>query len=445
MEVTHHPLVEHLFRNEYGKLVASLTRIFGTAHLQLAEDTVQESLIAALDHWAHNGVPNNPEGWLHQVAKRKALNHLRRLKSEHRYRSKHQATDSEIEHIHEIFLDEEISDSQLRMIFTCCHPGIRPSAQIALILKILGGFGTREVANALLTPEATIRKRIYRAKAYIRDAALDFHVPSGATLVERMDTVRTALYLLFNEGYHRTTGPNTIQQDLCLEAMRLTKLLVDRYPTDAQTNALLALQCFHTSRFDARIDDRGGIVIFAEQDRSRWNQSLINQGMQFLHRSQQTHMLSTYHLEASIAAHHSMAKSFTDTDWQSILANYQILLELKPTPIIRLNIAVVLDQLDQRAEADECIGRLISEGALSSYYLLPATLGVFYMKRGDFANALKQFEQALHLQPPENARSLLLERIRICQTGENDLTNRSDNPIALEGHFHQGDPSPPSQ
>ncbi len=222
-------LVEHLFRTEYGKLISSLTRFFGSPHIQVAEDIVQETLISALHHWSIGGLPSNPTGWLMQVAKRKALNQLKRnkmIREHHRIEASYPYSSGEIGFI---FLPNEIQDSQLRMIFTCCHPSLTVESQIALTLKALCGFGVKEVANALLVTDSTVSKRLYRAKTSIRESNLPFSIPQGKELDNRLETVTLTLYLLFNEGYNSTVSNSVIRKELCLEAMRLTKLLVDHF------------------------------------------------------------------------------------------------------------------------------------------------------------------------------------------------------------------------
>lgn len=406
-------LIDHLFRTEYGKLVATLTRLFGTAYIQLAEDTVQDSLITALSKWSVEGIPDHPSAWLMQVAKRKALNELKRNQM---IRSHHQNIAVNIEaDIRQVFLQDEIEDSQLRMIFTCCHPALNTESQIALTLKTLCGFGVQEVANALLSSKSTINKRLYRAKNTIRESNLPFLIPQGAELHPRLKSVSTTLYLLFNEGYNASSGDSLIQKEFCLEAIRLTKLLAKRFPDAPQLKALLALMCFHISRFEARIDDQGGIIIFEEQDRSRWNRELIYRGMQYLRDSMNETVLSSYHIEASIAAQHCMADSFAQTNWQSIYDNYVLLAKIKPNPIIQLNLAIIQSKLKGLDASLAELKKLESNEVLTNYHLLPATQGIFYLKKGAHKLAKSYLEKALGFNLSQSERALLHQKLAACQ------------------------------
>ena len=408
-------IVEHLFRTEYGKLVASLTRIFGTSHIQLAEDIMQETLISALNSWSVDGIPSNPTGWLVQVAKRKALNQLKRNKmmQEH-HRAEHLRQNSN-NAVGLVFLEGEIEDSQLRMIFTCCHPSLKVESQIALTLKTLCGFGVREVANALLTNESTINKRLYRAKASIRKSNLPFSIPQGKELESRLETVSLTLYLLFNEGYNSTGGDNLIQKSLCLEAIRLTKLLVDHFNKNQKLCALLSLMCFHTARFDARIDHQGAIVLFEDQDRRLWNKELINIGMQYLKRSIHDHSLSAYHIEANIAAEHCLAESFETTNWQSINDQYKLLEKLKPNPIIRLNLAIIQSKITGIETSLDMLDQLKKNKVLKNYHLLPATQGIFHMNLHQFQKAITYLQEAKKLKPSLAENKFIEDKILECK------------------------------
>lgn len=408
-------IVEHLFRAEYGKLVATLTSIFGTANIQLAEDVVQETLITALGNWGTKGIPDNPTAWLVQVAKRKALNELKRNQM---VRKHHQADPIGMGGSHygdPVFLENEIEDSQLRMIFTCCHPLLNVESQIALTLKTLCGFGVGEVARALLTTESTINKRLYRAKKSIRDSNLPFSIPQGAELEKRLKAVGLALYLLFNEGYNSTSKDSIIQKELCLEAIRLVKLLLLHFDNNQELCALLALMCFHTARFEARIDNHGAIVLFADQDRALWNKELIVIGMKYMQKSMGAKRLSAYHIEAGIAAEHCMAESFETTNWQSIYDQYKLLEKLKPNPVIALNLAVIQSQLEGIESSLRSLDKLKNDAALSHYHLLPATQGIFHMKLGNFRKAIAHLEAALRLEPSATESSLIQNRIEECK------------------------------
>ena len=406
-------IVEHLFRNEYGKLVAILTRIFGASHIQLAEDIVQDTLISAMDEWSKNGVPNNPEGWLMQVAKRKVLNELKRnkMKREHHAILKDHTPDE----IGTVFLEDEIRDSQLRMIFTCCHPDLNTESQISLILKTLCGFCVKEVAHALLATESTINKRLYRAKTTIRESNLAFEIPKGKELEKRLETVLLTMYLLFNEGYNSSSGNDIIRKDLCLEAVRLTKLLSTHFSDNKKISALLALMCFHIARFDSRIDNQGGIVLFEDQDRNLWNKEMIGIGMGYLRSSLDDSSLSSYHLEASIAAEHCMAESFEKTNWNNLKKLYILLQRFKSNALIHLNLAIIESKLKGYEVSLEMLKKLESENELKNYHLLPATQGIFNMKTGNYKKAIGYLEKALKLKPSAAEKEFIENKIQECR------------------------------
>lgn len=411
---TNKGLVEHLFRNEYGKLVSVLTGYFGPAYIQLAEDIVQDTLIAALEHWGKEGVPTNPTGWLIQVAKRKGLNELKRnqmiLKNQDRLKPYQTADENPA-----VFLENEIADSQLRMIFTCCHPSLNTASQTSLTLKTLCGFGVKEVASAFLVSESTIEKRLYRARNTIRESKAEFQIPSGKELKNRLENVALTLYLMFNEGYNSSTGDTVIRKDICLEAIRLGKLLVDHFPEYTKLNALIALFCFHTARFDARIDDHGAIVLFQDQDRSRWNQELIQIGMSYFKNSIGGNELSGYHIEANIAATHCLAKSFETTNWQVIYDQYMLLSKLKPNPIIRLNLAIVQSQISSPEKALELLKELESDKTLQGYALLFATQGALFVKIGRYNEAIKYFTKAGKLTSSNSEKAFIQKQLKSCK------------------------------
>jgi RNA polymerase sigma factor (sigma-70 family) len=408
-------LVDHLFRQESGRMVAILTRLFGIHNLGLVEDIMQDTLHQALTDWTPGNIPDNPPGWIMVVARRKAINMIKRerflrnfsadvdalLKSEWTYSY---AMDA-------IFLEDEIKDSQLRMIFTCCHPDLPVEAQIALTLKTLCGLSIYEIAAALLTSEAGINKRLYRAKERIRKGPIDFSVPTGLELFRRLDAVLLVIYLLFNEGYNATGTSMAIRKDLCLEAMRLAMLLTERpvmkdYP---KTFALLALMCFHSARFEARIDANDCLVILEEQDRSLWDKDLIVEGLQFLQKSAGGRQVTEYHLEAAIAAEHALAKNFTDTNWAKIYDYYIALEKIKPSTVIQLNLAIISGKKDGPSAAITQLLILEKQKSLENYYLLYASLGEFYRQMGDKEKALTYFTLA-KTRTKSPSVSVLLER-----------------------------------
>jgi RNA polymerase sigma-70 factor (ECF subfamily) len=402
-------LVDHLFRRESARLVAILTRLFGPANIERAEDIVQDTLIEAMNHWTDGEIPDNPAAWLTQVARRKTLNELKRIKVVQDHREAVKIRNPEPEQlVEENFLDTVMQDSQLRMIFTCCHPLLSLESQLVMTLKILCGFSIKEVSQALLTREEVINKRLYRAKEKIRSGQVPFHTPPASD-ERRLRAVCLTLYLLFNEGYNSSQRESLIRKDLCAEAMRLTKVLTNNFDDHTELWALLSLMCFHTARFDARLDQLGAIVIFEDQDRTQWNQELIAKGFYYLGKASVGTNISEYHLEAGIAAEHCQAKNFGETDWNSIYQQYELLYTLNKNPIVKLNMAIVYSHLGSLRGAIEKLEEIVVAKELERYYLLPATLGVFYVKE-------KNYDRALHY--------LTLARQMTGSPWEKDFLNR---------------------
>ncbi|HET9745035.1 MAG TPA: sigma-70 family RNA polymerase sigma factor, partial [Chitinophagaceae bacterium] len=316
-------LVDHLFRHESGKMVAVLSKLLGLQSLETAHDIVQDTLLQAMTTWSFNGVPDNPSAWLCRVAKNKAIDFLRRERTireiNPRYSYLLQSEYTLSSTVTELFLETEMQDSQLRMMFACCHPAIPEESQIALTLKTLCGLSVNEIAKAFLTTDETIAKRIYRAKEKIRTEKIELEVPQNHDLALRTDTVLKSLYLLFNEGYKSSNPDKLIREDLCEEAMRLCFLLTQHQLTSfPRSKALLALMCFQASRLDARLDDNNNIILLKHQDRSRWNRSLMSKGFELMEEAAEPFEISPYHLEAAIASQHAAARSFEQTDWKSI-------------------------------------------------------------------------------------------------------------------------------
>jgi RNA polymerase sigma-70 factor (ECF subfamily) len=410
-------LVDHLFRQEAGRMVAILTRLFGIHNLELAEDIFQDTLHQALKDWSLGPIPDNPSGWLMVVAKRKAINAVRR---ERLLRSFARDMDALLKSewttaytMDQVFLEDEIKDSQLRMIFTCCHPALPMEGQLALTLKTLCGFSIAEIAAAMLTTESNINKRLYRVKEKIRNEEIPFIVPTGHQLLPRLDAVLLVIYLLFNEGYNSSGDNAVIRQDLCLEAMRLAMLLTEKSVTNGYqpVYALLALLCFHSARFDARMDTYNSLIVLEEQDRSRWNRELIDQGLQFLARSTGGDQVTAYHLEAAIAGEHCLAADFVSTNWVRIHDYYLRLEKLKPSSVIRLNLAIVTGKKDGPHAALRLLHSLEQNRALDNYYLLDASLGEFYQQLGQKEEALSYFRRAREQTRSAAIREVLDKKI----------------------------------
>ena len=416
-------IVDHLFRHESGKMIAVLTRIFGIHNLEMAEDVVQEAFLKATQVWKF-ALPENPSAWLMKVAKNKALDTVRRQQSFRQY-SHEVANRLEIEAentIDHFFHDTEISDSQLRMIFTCCHPLLKEEDQVALTLKTVSGFGTREIAKALLTNEETIQKRLYRAKQFIQEKKIQFEIPAGKELNQRLDIVHAILYLLFNEGYNSSKSDELIQYDLCAEAMRLCKLLVEQPSiTSSASPALLSLMCFHAARFKSRLDEHNSIVLLSQQDRTKWNHELIKIGSHYLNLSSTGNSISVYHIESAIAAEHSNTKNFKDTNWKRLLQSYELLLQMKPSPIVELNRAVVMAEMGNVESAIENILSINKIDQLSaSHYIYSAVLGDLYKRINDTEKATEYLLEAYSLTTSDAEKKLItkkLEEISLRITG----------------------------
>lgn len=415
-------LTERLFREEAGKLVATLTRHFGVDHLQLAEDVVQEALTRALKIWPFYGVPKNPAAWLTQTAKNLALDVIRREKS---FADKEEAIVASIEHSTTNSLtgepgldEEEIRDDRLRLLFVCCHPHLNQESQVALALKTLCGFNPLEIAKAFLTTEASIAKRLTRAKQRLRDDNIPFEIPSGPDLSERLESVLQTLYLLFNEGYKASGGDRLVREDLCLEAIRLMTLLVENPAGDQpRVHALLSLMFFNAARLEARADQDGNLIRLEEQDRAKWNHQFILRGMQHLGNSATGDALSEYHLQAGIAASHSTARDYASTDWQQILSLYDQLVALDDSPVVALNRAIAVANVHGPAAGIEAVQAIRDREKLESYHLLYAVLGEFEARRNRAAAAADFFRAALKLADTRAEQAFLEKRLRESQAG----------------------------
>ena len=410
-------LVDHLFRHESGRMVSALTRIFGIHNLALAEDVVQEAFMKACQEWRLNPIPPNPSAWLMVTARNRAIDAIRRNRHQiafseditHLLSSEYTAAGT----VDEMFHDDEIADSQLRMIFTCCHPDIPPEMRIPLTLRTLSGFGIQEIAAALLTNRETITKRLYRARQCVREEGIRFEIPAGDDLARRLDTVYTVLYLLFNEGYNSGRADELIRKDLCAEAMRLCLLLSQhRRGERPKTFALLALMCFHASRFDSRMTPDNEIVLLQDQDRSMWDGELIRRGEYYLSRAAEGDEVSEYHLEAAISAQYALAPSFRDTDWILIAGLYDALLTLKANPLVKLNRAVVLGKIHGPHAAIEEIHRIEGwEHLASRHYLYNAVLGQLYLEADDHERARDCITRAGALTTSEAEKRLLARKL----------------------------------
>lgn len=345
-------LIPHLFRTEFRKIAAVLCKLFGIEHIEVAEDITSETFLLALETWTYKGIPDNPTAWLYAVAKNKTRNHLHRNHIFSEKISREIKSSSTVIEGPDIDLSEKnITDSQLQMLFTVCHPSISEEAQISLALRMLCGFGIDEIANAFLTNKDNINKRLFRAKEKLRIEKVQIEFPPEAEISIRLETVLKTLYLLYNEGYYSESQDSILREDLCLEAMRLTYLLIENEQTNKPgVNALFALMCFHTSRFPARKNDHGEIVLYQDQDESLWNQDLIAKGVYFLNQGAKGERISKYHLEAGIAYWHTI-KSDSKEKWENILQLYNQLLKIEYSPIAALNRTFALSKANGKPEA----------------------------------------------------------------------------------------------
>ena len=412
-------VVEHLFRQEAGKMVATLTGIFGVEHFDLAQDVVQEALGRALQTWPYYGIPKNPSAWIMRVSRNLALDVVRREKV---FRGK----EPELTRLTEeqgnpapdsaIFSDQEIADDRLRMMFVCCHPQIPSEAQVALALKTLCGFSVGEISRAFLTTDAAIAKRLTRAKQKIREAHIAFEIPLGEELSRRLDGVLQTLYLLFNEGYKASTGEKLVREELCHEAIRLTALLAEHTAgNQPRTHALLALMLLNGARLPTRTDVKGDMLRLKEQNRDDWDQAMISRGMFHLAKSADGDEITEFHLQAGIAACHCAARDYESTDWPQILSLYDRLVEFDASPVVALNRAVAVANVHGPQAGLDAVAGIQHKEELNSYYLLYAVLGEFEAQLNDPLAAAGYFRKSLQLAEIKSEQKFLLKRFQACE------------------------------
>jgi RNA polymerase sigma factor (sigma-70 family) len=412
-------LDDQLFRRESGRIVAALTRVFGPHNLALAEDVAQEAFCRALEVWRLRGAPDNPSAWLMTTAKNCALDVIRRERTARTFAPEvGRLLDSEwtvASAVEELFAKNAIKDDLLRMMFSCCDPRLSEEAHVALVLNILCGFGVQEIASAFVSSPAAIEKRITRSKKVLSSSKKLFDIAPPTEFAARLPSVHRALYLLFNEGYHGASAETAVRRELCREAMRLTALLLD-HPLGATpvTYALAALTSLHAARLPSRLDDSGGLILLAEQDRLRWDQELIIEGLKFLELSATGSQLSDYHIEAAIASVHARAQNLVSTQWAEIVSLYDALLRIRPSPIVALNRAIAIGQLEGSERAITEIHNIPGSERLIGYPFYFAALGEFELRRGKTDNAEGQFRAALALARNPMERELLERRIKFC-------------------------------
>jgi RNA polymerase sigma-70 factor (ECF subfamily) len=406
-----HQLVDHLFRSCAGQMVAWLTRIFGPAHLELAEEVVQDALLKALQQWPYSGVPDNPGGWLYRVARNGALDVLRRNAS---FRNRERDIAAQLSDVVRGGRpgDAAVEDDELRMVFMCCHPSLPPDARVALSLKTVGGFSVAEIARAFLVADATVAQRLVRAKRLLREQQIGLELPRGSDLSGRLDSVLEVIYLLFNEGYSAHAGDDLIRRDVCREALRLGTLVADSPGVSSPaSHALVALMSFQAARLQARLDGEGEMVLLEDQHRTLWDQRMLAQGFAHFERSSEGLAITAYHLQAAIAALHAGTPTAGDTPWPEILALYDDLLAVQPTPVVALNRAVALARVEGPLEALAAIAGLEGEPSLANYYLLPAVKAQLLLDIGDRPAAADAYRRALQSPCSEPERRFLLRRL----------------------------------
>lgn len=408
-------VIDAVWRIESAKLIAGLARM--VRDIAIAEDLAQDALVIALEKWPESGIPDNPGAWLMATAKHRAFDKLRRNTLLER---KHQELIQELEIQKElaeadlgIAVNNDIDDDLLRLIFTACHPVLSTEARVALTLRLLGGLTTEEIARAFLIPEPTIAQRIVRAKRTLTEAHVPFEVPYGEERVGRLSSVLEVIYLIFNEGYAATSGEDWIRPALCEEALRLGRILAELTPKEPEVHGLVALMEIQASRMRARLSPSGEPILLLDQNRAKWDQLLIRRGLAALERAEQLGaMFGNYTLQAAITACHARARTAEETDWEKILALYDALAQLAPSPVVELNRAVVISMVYGPAAGLELVDELMDEPSLKTYHLLLSVRGDFLEKLGRFQEASQEFKRASMLTHNARERKLLLDRAK---------------------------------
>lgn len=415
-----HRAIEAVWRIESARLIAGLTRV--VRDLGLAEDLAQDALVAALEQWPQSGVPDNPGAWLMATAKHRAIDRLRRSRLIER---KHEELARELEAEQEsaadldATIDDPVGDDLLRLVFIACHPVLATEARVALTLRLLGGLTTDEIARAFLVPEPTVAQRIVRAKRTLAEARVPFEVPRGEELAARLSSVLEVIYLVFNEGYSATSGDDWLRPALCEDALRLGRILAELVPNEAEVHGLVALMEIQASRSGARVDASGDPVLLLEQDRGRWDQLLIRRGLAALERAERLDGgFGPYALQAAIAACHARAHIPSETNWARIVALYDALAELAPSPVVELNRAVAVGMAFGPTAGLELVDALASEPALERYHLLSSVRGDLLARLGRFDEARVEFARAASLTRNARERAMLLDRAAACGRGE---------------------------
>jgi RNA polymerase sigma-70 factor (ECF subfamily) len=400
--------IEEIFRAEYGRILATLIRLLGD--FDVAEEALQEAFAVAVEQWPVAGTPANPASWLVSTARHKAIDRIRR-------RARLAQKQEEIARHFELSAEEEdapMPEDRLRLIFTCCHPALAIEAQVALTLRTLGGLSTEEIARAFLVPAPTMAQRLVRAKAKIRGARIPYQVPPDEALAERIEAVMVVVYLVFNEGYAASFGARLVRHELCEQAIRLGRMLVELLPAHAETKGLLALMLLHDSRRETRLDGSGDIVLLEDQDRARWDHAQIDEGAAVVEAALSAggRPPGPYTLQAAIAAVHAQAPTASDTDWRQIAALYGVLARVHPTPVVELNRAVAVAMSDGVERGLALVNDLDQRGELDGYHLLPVAQAELLRRLGRHLEAAEAYRRSLALVSNDAERKHLQKRLR---------------------------------